>query len=153
MNHHSRNLCVFAEGEVDRSPTGSGVSARLAVLHARKMVAVGQVIKTNVLLYRCVFPLVNQYVYTMSFPSTISLQEVAIESILGRHSFFFGTVLRTERWAELDAIIPEVRIGDIVRSVASVGVMHYTLEIRPSSHVPSPPIFTHGGGRCAGMRS
>jgi trans-L-3-hydroxyproline dehydratase len=39
--HHDRNLCVFAEGEVDRSPTGSGVSARLAVAHARGEVAVG----------------------------------------------------------------------------------------------------------------
>jgi trans-L-3-hydroxyproline dehydratase len=34
-NHHSRNVCVFAEGEVDRSPTGTGVSGRLAIHHAR----------------------------------------------------------------------------------------------------------------------
>ena len=34
-DHHSRNVCVFAEGEVDRSATGSGVSARAALLHAR----------------------------------------------------------------------------------------------------------------------
>lgn len=33
--HHSRNVCVFADGEVDRSPTGTGVSARLAIHHAR----------------------------------------------------------------------------------------------------------------------
>lgn len=39
--HHSRNCCVFADAEVDRSPTGTGVSARLAVLHARGEVAVG----------------------------------------------------------------------------------------------------------------
>ena len=32
---HGRNVCVFAEGEVDRSPTGTGVSGRAAVLHAR----------------------------------------------------------------------------------------------------------------------
>ena len=32
---HSRNVCIFAEGEVDRSPTGTGVSARLAIHHAR----------------------------------------------------------------------------------------------------------------------
>ncbi|MBL8582273.1 MAG: proline racemase family protein, partial [Rhizobiaceae bacterium] len=31
----SRNVCVFAEREVDRSPTGSGVSARIAVQSAR----------------------------------------------------------------------------------------------------------------------
>lgn len=29
-----RNLTVFADGQVDRSPTGSGTSARLALLHA-----------------------------------------------------------------------------------------------------------------------
>ena len=33
--HHSRNVCIFAEGEVDRCPTGTGVSARLALHHAR----------------------------------------------------------------------------------------------------------------------
>jgi len=75
--HHSRNLCLFAEGEVDRSPTGSGVSARLAVLHARGDVQTGQ--------------------------------EIAIESILGRESVFYGRVARTETWAGRDAVIPEVR--------------------------------------------
>lgn len=39
---HSRNVTIFAEGEVDRSPTGTGVSARLAAHHARGEVAVGQ---------------------------------------------------------------------------------------------------------------
>jgi proline racemase len=33
--HFGRNVCVFAEGEVDRSPTGTGVSAR-AALHVAK---------------------------------------------------------------------------------------------------------------------
>ena len=33
--HHSRNICVFAAAEVDRSPTGTGVSARLALHHAK----------------------------------------------------------------------------------------------------------------------
>lgn len=35
-SHHSRNVCVFADGEVDRSPTGSGVSARAAIHYLRK---------------------------------------------------------------------------------------------------------------------
>ena len=30
----TKNICVFAEAEVDRSPTGSGVTARLAAMHA-----------------------------------------------------------------------------------------------------------------------
>ena len=32
----SKNVCVFAEGEVDRCPTGSGVSGRMAIHHDRK---------------------------------------------------------------------------------------------------------------------
>jgi trans-L-3-hydroxyproline dehydratase len=40
--HHSRHVCVFAEGEVDRSPTGTGVSARLAILHAGNELATGE---------------------------------------------------------------------------------------------------------------
>ena len=38
----SRNVCVFAEGEVDRSPTGTGVSGRAALLHARGQLALGE---------------------------------------------------------------------------------------------------------------
>lgn len=45
--NHSRNVCIFAEGEVDRCPTGSGVSARLAIHHARKELAVGQDFKVE----------------------------------------------------------------------------------------------------------
>lgn len=33
--NHSRNVCVFADGEVDRSPTGTGVSGRVAIMSAR----------------------------------------------------------------------------------------------------------------------
>jgi trans-L-3-hydroxyproline dehydratase len=33
--HHSRNVCIFANGEVDRSATGTGVSARAALHHAK----------------------------------------------------------------------------------------------------------------------
>jgi proline racemase len=38
----SRNVCVFAEGEVDRSPTGTGVSARVAIERARGRLAPGE---------------------------------------------------------------------------------------------------------------
>ncbi len=40
--HHSRHVCVFADGEVDRSPTGTGVSARAAILHARGDLPTGE---------------------------------------------------------------------------------------------------------------
>ena len=36
-----RNVCIFAEGEVDRSPTGSGVSGRMAIHHKRGEIGVG----------------------------------------------------------------------------------------------------------------
>ena len=38
----SRNVCVFANGEVDRSPTGTGVSGRMALHYARGQVNVGE---------------------------------------------------------------------------------------------------------------
>lgn len=40
--HSDRNVCVFAEGELDRSPTGSGLSARLALKHARGELRIGE---------------------------------------------------------------------------------------------------------------
>ncbi|MEX1135147.1 MAG: proline racemase family protein, partial [Acidimicrobiia bacterium] len=42
--HHSRNVCVFADGELDRSPTGTGVSGRLSIHHARGELEVGETI-------------------------------------------------------------------------------------------------------------
>jgi proline racemase len=47
---HSRNVCIFAEGEVDRCPTGTGVSARLAIHHARGELDPGQVIEIESIL-------------------------------------------------------------------------------------------------------
>jgi len=38
----TRNVCVFAGRQVDRSPTGSGVSARLALQWTRGEIALGQ---------------------------------------------------------------------------------------------------------------
>jgi proline racemase len=48
--HHSRNVCIFADGEVDRSPTGTGVSGRLAIHHARGGLAVGEAITVESIL-------------------------------------------------------------------------------------------------------
>jgi proline racemase len=40
--NEQRNVTVFADGEIDRSPCGSGTSARLAVLHARGELVVAE---------------------------------------------------------------------------------------------------------------
>lgn len=38
----TRNVCVFADAEVDRSPTGSGVTARLAAMRAKGKIGIGE---------------------------------------------------------------------------------------------------------------
>src|SRR5262249_103257 len=48
--HHSRNLCVFADGEVDRSPTGTGVSARLALHYSKGEIRLAQTIAIESIL-------------------------------------------------------------------------------------------------------
>ena len=46
----SRNVCIFAEGEVDRSPTGTGVSGRVAIEHAKGRLAIGEPIMIESLI-------------------------------------------------------------------------------------------------------
>jgi proline racemase len=40
-----RNVTVFADGEVDRSPCGSGTSARLALLHHHGLLRTGELLR------------------------------------------------------------------------------------------------------------
>ena len=47
---HSRHACVFADGQLDRSPTGTGISARLALLAARDDVGNGEAVQFESLL-------------------------------------------------------------------------------------------------------
>ena len=47
---HSRNVCIFADGELDRSATGSGVSGRAAILHAKGLLDPNQAIRIESLL-------------------------------------------------------------------------------------------------------
>jgi len=43
--HHQRNVTIFADGEVDRSPCGSGTSARLALLADEGALGEGDVLR------------------------------------------------------------------------------------------------------------
>jgi len=43
----SRNVCVFADGELDRSPTGSGVMGRLAIHLARGEISKGETMRVE----------------------------------------------------------------------------------------------------------
>ncbi len=44
---NSRNVCIFADGELDRSPTGSGVAARLALHYHKGEIALGERLKVE----------------------------------------------------------------------------------------------------------
>ena len=48
--NHSRNVCIFADGELDRSPTGTGVSARAAILYTRNEIKLGESITIESIL-------------------------------------------------------------------------------------------------------
>ena len=47
---HSRNVCVFADGEVDRSPTGTGVSGRAAIHFGSGDIGIGEEIRIESLI-------------------------------------------------------------------------------------------------------
>ena len=48
--HHSRNVTIFEDGEVDRSATGTGVSARIALLCAQRKLSLNQPITIESIL-------------------------------------------------------------------------------------------------------
>ena len=50
LSNHSRNVCIFAEGEVDRSSTGSGVSARAALHFSKGELSIGEKISIESIL-------------------------------------------------------------------------------------------------------
>lgn len=52
-SHHSRNVCIFADGEVDRCPTGTGVSARAAIHYARRELALNEPFIVESILGTC----------------------------------------------------------------------------------------------------
>jgi trans-L-3-hydroxyproline dehydratase len=83
---HSRNVCVFAEGEVDRCPTGTGVSGRLAIHHARGEIGPGEpMVVESIIGTR----LTGRIVETTTFgPYAALIPEIeGAAHITGRHEF------------------------------------------------------------------
>jgi len=85
-NAHSRNVCVFAEGEVDRSPTGTGVSARAAIHYARGDIGVGEPIRIESIIGSSFTTMVKE---TTTFgPHDAVIPEVEGRAfITGKHEF------------------------------------------------------------------
>jgi trans-L-3-hydroxyproline dehydratase len=86
--NHSRNVCIFAEGEVDRSATGSGVSARAALHHARGELKKGEPITIESVIGSTMTVAV---VEESSFgPYKAVIPEVSgTASIIGKNEFYF----------------------------------------------------------------
>lgn len=83
---HSRHVCVFAEGEVDRSPTGTGVSGRLAIAYAQGEMNVGQsLVVESILGSRFIGRIVE---FTAFGPHPAVIPEIeGTAHITGRHEF------------------------------------------------------------------
>ncbi len=94
--NHSANVCVFADGEVDRSPTGTGVSGRLAIEHARGRLAIGETI------------VVESIIGSTFTGAVVELAQVgdepAVVPEIGGRAHILG---RTEFWLD-----PSDRLGD-----------------------------------------
>ena len=86
--HHSRNVCIFADGEVDRSPTGSGVSARAALHHARGELAANETITVESIIGSTMT--VRVAATTKFGPYDAVIPEVSgTAHFTGRHEFWF----------------------------------------------------------------
>ncbi|MEL7531468.1 MAG: proline racemase family protein [Bacteroidota bacterium] len=84
--NHSRNVCVFAEGEVDRSPTGTGVSGRLALHHARNQIQIQEEISIESILGTSFSCQVIRETHYFGRPAIIP-QVAGTAYITGRHEF------------------------------------------------------------------
>jgi proline racemase len=83
---HSRNVCIFAGGELDRSPTGTGVSGRLALLHERGEIDLNQPIVIESIIGT---RFKGRIIETTNFgPYSAVIPEVEGSAyIIGRHEF------------------------------------------------------------------
>ncbi len=83
---HSRNVCIFAEGEVDRCPTGTGVSGRAALLHARGELSLGQPVEIESLIGTS-FEVAAVSTTTVGHLPAIVPEVSGAAYITGRHEF------------------------------------------------------------------
>ena len=59
---HQRNATIFADGEVDRSPCGSGTCARLATLVEKEQLQLGEVLKHDSIVESQFFGVAREFV-------------------------------------------------------------------------------------------
>lgn len=77
----TKNICVFADAQVDRSPTGSGVTARLAAMHA-----MGQIDENEPRLFESITGSVFEG--KISATASIGRHPAVVASVSGRAHYF-----------------------------------------------------------------
>jgi len=87
-SNHSRNVCIFAEGEVDRSPTGTGVSARAAIHFERGELKKGKAITIESILGTC-FDVSVEEVTEFGHHQAVIPKVTGAASIVGQNQFYF----------------------------------------------------------------
>jgi trans-L-3-hydroxyproline dehydratase len=86
--HHSRNVCIFADGEVDRSPTGTGVSARAALHYARGELALNEKVTIESIVGSTMSVRVVEATKFGKFAAVIP-EVGGTASVIGRNEFYF----------------------------------------------------------------
>ncbi len=81
-----RHTCIFANGALDRSPTGTGVSAHLALLHAKGDVELGQSLRFESILGTQFGGTIVEETHLGTYPAIIPQVE-GHAWLTGRHEF------------------------------------------------------------------
>lgn len=87
-SHHSRNVCIFADGELDRSATGSGVSARAALHHAKGELSLNERVTIESILGSTMSVEVVEVTKFGPYDAVIP-EVIGTASIIGRNEFYF----------------------------------------------------------------
>jgi proline racemase len=87
-SNHSRNVCIFAEGEVDRSATGSGVSARAALHYAKGDLPLNKRITIESITGSTMTVQAKEACHYASYNAVIP-EVGGNASITGQHEFYF----------------------------------------------------------------
>ena len=85
---NARQICVFTDGSVDRSPSGTALSARLAILHSRSEIDMGQPYIVEGLLGGTFTGRAVREGLTQGPHSAIIPEIEGTASITGHHCFF-----------------------------------------------------------------
>src|SRR6185503_11723852 len=87
-SHHSRNVCIFADGELDRSATGSGVSARAALHFAKGELKLNEPVTIESIVGSTMSVRVVEAT-KFGFYDAVIPEVSGTASIIGRNEFYF----------------------------------------------------------------